>query len=123
MAITYEVRKTIVDAVLSGKSHDEARALAGVNVSERSIYRWLEWYREHGDEGLKDNRHGVVWKMTDELKAWLLEVIEDNPKQSARQLQEQVQETFGIKVSISGINQMRTDAGLSRRSTPQKSRP
>lgn len=121
MAITYEVRKTIVDAVLSGKSHDQARALAGVNVSERSIYRWIEWYREHGNEGLKDNRHGVVWKMTDELKAWLLEAIEDNPKQSARQLQEQVQETFGIKVSISGINQMRTDAGLSRRSTAKKS--
>ena len=55
MAITYEVRKIIVDAVLSGKSHDEARALAGVNVSERSIYRWLEWHREHGDVGLKDN--------------------------------------------------------------------
>jgi transposase len=101
MAITYEVRKIIVDAVLSGKSHDEARALAGVNVSERSIYRWLEWHGEHGDVGLKDNRHGVAWKMTDELKSWLLEAIEENPKQSARQLQEEVQETFGIKVSIS----------------------
>jgi len=122
MTITDEVRKIIVDAVLSGKSHDEARALAGVNVSERSIYRWLEWHRERGDEGLKDNRHGVVWKMTDELKTWLIEAIEDNPKQSARQLQEQVQETFGIKVSISQINQTRADAGLSRRATLKKSR-
>ena len=120
MAITYEVRKIIVDAVLSGKTHDEARELAGINVSERSIYRWLEWHRDHGDEGLKDNRHGVVWKMTDELKSWLIEAIEDNPKQSARQLQEQVQETFGIKVSISQINQTRADVGLSRRNTPQK---
>jgi transposase len=107
--------------VLSGKSHDEARALAGFDVSERSIYRWLEWHRERGDEGLKDNRHGVVWKMTDELKTWLIEAIEDEPKQSARQLQEQVQETFGIKVSISQINQTRVDAGLSRRATPKKS--
>lgn len=121
MTITDEVRKIIVDAMLSGKSHDEARALAGVNVSERSIYRWLEWHRERGDEGLKDNRHGVVWKMTDELKTWLIEAIEDNPKQSARQLQEQVQETFGIRVSISQINQTRVDAGLSRRATPKKS--
>jgi transposase len=121
MAITYEVRKIIVDAVLSGKTHDEARELAGVNVSERSIYRWLEWHRDHGDEGLKDNRHGVVWKMTDELKSWLIEAIEDNPNQSARQLQEQVQETFGLKVSISQINQTRADVGLSRRNTPQKS--
>ena len=121
MVITYDVRKTIVDAVLSGKTHDEARALAGVNVSERSIYRWLEWYRENADAGLKDNRHGVVWKMTDELKSWLIETIEDNPKQSARQLQEQVQEIFGIKVSISQINQTRADAGLSRRSSPKKS--
>lgn len=121
MAITYEVRKIIVDAVLSGKTHDEARELAGVNVSERSIYRWLEWHRDHGDEGLKDNRHGIVWKMTEELKSWLIEAIEDNPNQSARQLQEQVQETFGIKVSISQINQTRADAGLSRRASPKKS--
>ena len=121
MAITYEVRKAIVGAVLSGKSHDEARALVNVAVSERSIYRWLEWHREYGDKGLKDNRHGVVWKMTDELKTWLIEAIEDNPKQSARQLQEKVQETFGIKVSISQINQTRADAGLSRRLSPKKS--
>jgi len=121
MKITYAVRKTIVDAVLLGKSHDEARALVDIGVSERSIYRWLEWHREHGDEGLKDNRHGVVWKMTDELRSWLIEAFEDNPKWSARQLQEQVQETFGIKVSISHINQMRADAGLSRRATPPKS--
>lgn len=121
MAITYEVRKTIVDAILSGKSHNEARALVNVPVSERSIYRWLEWYREHGDDGLQDNRHGVVWKMTDELRSWLIEAIEDDPKLSARQLQDQVQETFGIKVSISHINQTRADAGLSCRATPQKS--
>jgi len=121
MAITYEVRKAIVDAVLSGKSHGEARALAGVDVGERSIYRWLDWHREHGDEGLKDNRHGIAWKMTDELKSWLIEAIENAPKLSACQLQEQVQETFGIKVSISHINQIRADAGLSRRSTPPKS--
>lgn len=121
MAITYEVRKAIVDAVLSGKSHDEARALVAVPVSERSIYRWLEWHREQGDEGLQDNRHGVVWKMTDELRSWLIEAIEDAPKLSARQLREQVQETFGIKVSISHINQVRADAGLSRRTAPPKS--
>lgn len=122
MTITYKVRKTIVDAVLSGKTHDEARALVDVSVSERSIYRWLEWHRDHGEVGLQDNRHGVVWKMTDELKCWLVEAIEDNPNQSARQLKEQVQETFGIKVSISHINQIRADVGLSRRS-PKKVNP
>ena len=121
MAITYEVRKIVVDAVRSGKSYEEAKALVDVAVSDRSIYRWLAWHREQGDAGLQDKRHGVVWKVTDEMRAWLIEAIEARPALSARQLQEQVQETFGIKVSISHINQMRADAGLSRRSAPPKS--
>ena len=121
MAITYEIRKKVIDAVLSGKSYEEAKAKVDIPVSDRSIYRWLEWHRENGDEGLRDNRHGVVWKVTDELRAWLLEAIEETPKLSARQLQEQVQESFGIKISISHINQIRGDAGLSRRTAPQKS--
>ena len=121
MAITYEVRKAVVDAVLAGKSHDEARSLVDVPVSDRSIYRWLEWYRENGDEGLQDNRHGVVWKVTDEIRDWLMDAIEETPSQSASRLQEDLQETFGIRVSISYINQLRAEAGLSRRSAPKKS--
>jgi transposase len=121
MAITYEVRKTVVDAVLSGKSYAKAKALADVPVSDRSIYRWLQWHREKGDEGLKDNRHGVVWKVTDEVRTWLSEAIEETPALSARQLQEQLQVTFGIQLSISHINQMRADAGLSRRTASKKS--
>ena len=123
MAITYEIREKVVAAVLSGKSYEEAKALVDVAISDRSIYRWLHWHRENGDEGLKDNRHGVVWKVTDEILAWLIEAIEEKPKLSARQLQEQVQETFSIKVSISHINQIRADAGLSRRTTPKKVKP
>ena len=41
---------------------------------------------------------------------------------STLELQEKVQETFGIKVSISQINQTRADAGLSGRLSPEKSR-
>jgi transposase len=121
MTITYEIRKKVVDAVLSGKSHEEARAAVDGGVSERSIYRWLEWQRRAGDAGLADKRHGVVWKVIPEMRAWLIELIEEKPQLSARQLQEQVQENFGVKISISRLNQIRAEAGLSRWSAPQKS--
>jgi transposase len=121
MAITYEVRKKVVDAVLAGKSHEEARALVDEPVSKRSVYRWLAWYRKNGDDGLKDNRGGVVWKVTDEIRDWLVDTIQETPGQSASQLQEDLQETFGIRVSISYINQLRAEAGLSRRASPKKS--
>ncbi len=109
MTINYESRKRVVQAVLAGKSHQQALAEAQITACERSVYRWLQWYREEGESGLRERRHGVVWKVTDELRAWLVESCQETPSLSASQLQEQLQETFGVRVSISHINQMRID--------------
>jgi transposase len=120
MAINYETRKQVVQAVLAGKSHQEALEEAQITACERSIYRWLEWYREEGEEGLRERRHGVVWKVTDEIRAWLIECCQETPSLSARQLQEQLQETFGMQVSISHINQIRIDEGVPKPESPKK---
>ena len=121
MAINYESRKRVVQAVLAGKSHQEALAEAQITACERSIYRWMQWYREEGEDGLRERRHGVIWKVTDEIRAWLIECCQETPSLSANQLQEQLQKTFGVRVSISHINQIRVDEGMPKpESAPKK---
>lgn len=120
MTIGYENRRQVVQSVLAGKSHQEAMAEAQITASERSIYRWMERYREKGEAGLCERRHGVVWKVTDEIRAWLVECCQERPSLSASQLQTQLQETFGVRVSISHINQIRIDEGVPKPESPQK---
>ena len=114
MAFSYESKKQIVESILVGKSYQESINDAQIRASERSVYRWVDRYNEEGDRGLREGRRGVVWKVTDEIRAWLVECCEEAPWLSARQLQAQLQETFGVVVSLSHINQIRIDEGVSK---------
>ncbi len=124
MAIDYKSKKQVVESVLSGKSHQEAIDEAQITISVRSVYRWVQDYREDGEPSLYERRRGVVWKVTDEIRAWLVECSQETPWLSAKQLQSQLQETFGVVVSISHINQIRIDEGVSKSiiRSPKKSK-
>ena len=114
MAIDYKSKKQVVESVLSGKSHQEAIDEAQITISVRSVYRWVQDYREDGEPSLYERRRGVVWKVSDEIRAWIVECCEETPSLSAKQLQAQLQETFGVVVSISHINQIRINEGVSK---------
>jgi len=114
MAIDYKSKKQVVESVLSGKSHQEAIDEAQITISVRSVYRWVQDYREDGEPSLYERRRGVVWKVSDEMRAWIVECCEETPSLSAKQLQGQLQETFGVVVSISHINQIRINEGVSK---------
>ena len=60
MLINYESRKWVVRAVLAGKSHQEAIVEAQITISVRSVYRWVQDYREDGEPSLYERRRGVV---------------------------------------------------------------
>ena len=114
MAIDYKSKKQVVESVLSGKSHQEAIDEAQITISVRSVYRWVQDYREDGEPSLYERRRGIVWKVSDEMRAWLVECCEETPSLSAQQLQSQLQDTFGVVVSISHINQIRINEGVSK---------
>lgn len=118
MAIDYKSKKQVVESVLSGKSHQEAIDEAQITISVRSVYRWVQDYREDGESSLYERRQGVVWKVNDEMRAWLVDCCEETPSLSAKQLQTQLQETFGVVVSISHINQIRINEGVSKSMIP-----
>jgi len=114
MGYSYESKRQIVDSILAGRSYQEAIDAAQIRASERSVYRWVDRYNEESDQGLREGRRGVVWKVTDEIREWLVECCEETPSLSAKQLQAQLEETFGVVVSISHINQIRIDEGVSK---------
>ena len=114
MAFSYESKKQIVESILAGNSYQEAIDAAEIRASDRSVYRWVDRYKEEGDEGLREGRRGVVWKVTDEIREWLVECCEERPALSASQLQQQLHEMFGVVVSISHINQIRINEGVSK---------
>ena len=124
MAIGYKSKKQVVESVLSGKSHQEAIDEAQITISVRSVYRWVQDYCEDGEPSLYERRRGVVWKVSDEIRAWIVECCEETPSLSAKQLQAQLQETFGVVVSISHINQIRINEGVSKSiiSPPKKTK-
>jgi transposase len=124
MAIDYKSKKQVVESVLSGKSHQEAIDEAQITISVRSVYRWVQDYREDGESSLYERRRGVVWKVSDEIRAWIVECCEETRSLSAKQLQAQLEETFGVVVSISHINQIRIDENVSKSmmSPPKKSK-
>lgn len=112
---SYDEKKAVVNQMLSGQSPEEAIKSSGVAVSIRSAYRWLADYDEQGDGGLQEKRGGVIWKFTDEMRDWLSVRCQAEPQVSARQLQELLLKDFGVQLSLSHINQVRVDSGLSTR--------
>ena len=124
MAFSYDSKKQIVESILAGKSYQEAIDAAEIRASDRSVYRWVDRYNEEGEQGLREGRRGVVWKVTDEIREWLVECCEERPWRSASQLQQQLQETFSVVVSISHINQIRINEGVSKSiiSPPKKTK-
>ena len=56
---------------------------------------------------------GVIYKLRDEVKEFIIGEKKANPHLSCRGLEEHVEEKFQIKVSKSSINALIKEAGLS----------
>jgi transposase len=116
----YDVKKAVVNQMLSGQSPEEAIQFSDEVVSKRSAYRWLADYHEQGDAGLQKKRGGVIWKFTDEMRERLSSHCQADLKISTPQLQALLLQEFDVELSLSHINQVRIDLGLSVRQLKKK---
>jgi transposase len=72
--VRLERRKAVVLAVQRGEPVSLVARIYG--VAERSVFRWLAWYRAKGWDGLRDEkRSGRPSKMTPEAIQWLYQTI------------------------------------------------
>ncbi len=111
----------VVDGLRHGLPCREALKLADVPISERTAYRALRVARTRGEEGLADGRHGHPYKLADPIREWLVEFCRGAPDTPSRVVQVEIEERFGVAVSISQINRTRRALRVGSRGLGEKS--
>ncbi len=111
----------VVDGLRHGLPCREALKLADVPISERTAYRALRIVRTRGEDGLGGGRHGHPYKLTAPVREWLVEYCRGAPGSPSRVVQAEIEERFGVAVSISQINRTRKALGISSRGPGGKS--
>lgn len=108
----------LVTAMQAGTSWQNAAQLAGLITSRTTAYRLLKGFREHGQTALLDRRQGHPSKLKPDLQNWLVESCQAQPQLTSRQLQAQILAQFGLEVSVSRLNEVRANLGVSRQNLP-----
>jgi transposase len=84
-------------------------------VSRSTAYRLVKLARdeERAERAFLDDRHGHLYKLTEPLRAWLIEWCTRDPKVPSSRVQSELKSRFGATVSVSQINRVRAEAGVS----------
>lgn len=110
----------MAELMLQGKNWEEAVLGAGVlSISRSAAYWFVDQYVLRGEEALEDRRQGRAYKVTAEVKAWLLGRCREAPEITSRELQSELCERYDLQVSIGHLNTVRAAHGVSR---PKKKR-
>jgi len=120
MAISQNEKQHVVELMLGGTDWQAALEQVGVEASESTAYRWVRNWREAGDAGLDDGRQGHAYKITPEVRAWLLAVCGAALHTTSRKVKQMIKDKFDIEVSRGHLNRVRAELGVSR---PQKNHP
>jgi transposase len=85
-----------------------------MNVCQSTAFWWVRCWRDEGEAGLSDERHGHLYKMTPEIQDWLKEYCGQALQLSSRQVKELIQEKFKVEISRGYLNRVRAELGVSQ---------
>jgi transposase len=108
---TQAAKKQMMELMQAGHHWKDAAAVAGVQTSRSTAYRWWQAYRSQGEKVLQDGRHGHPAKAREPVLAWLESTDRQAPQASSRVLQTQLEERFGFRISITHLNRLRAAHG------------
>ena len=111
-----ERKAQMIGGMLEGGRWREATERAGIPTSQTAAYRLLRLVRTDGDCALEERRHGHPYKVTPSVREWLIERCRGTPGLSGRVLCAEIEERFGVGVSITHINRLRAELGVSNAS-------
>ncbi len=111
----------VVGGMQQGLHWQDAVEAANARLSRATAFRALQVVRAVGEEGLADGRHGHPYKLTGQVREWLVEYCRGAPGTSSRVVQAEIEERFRVAVSISQINRVRRSLGMSSRGVGGKS--
>jgi len=119
MAISQSEKRQVVELMLAGHHWQEATQQVGVRVSESTAYRWVRCWRQAGEAGLDDGRHGHAYKMTPEIQEWLKETCGHARHTPSSKVKKMIKDKCKVELSRGHINRVRAELEVSR---PKKSR-
>jgi transposase len=104
----------------AGQPWQTAAAQVGLQTSQSNAYRLMKAFRQHGETGLSDGRHGHPSKLRGAVRTFLEERCRQAPQTPSSTIQAALRERFHVSVSISQINRVRAALGVSNRSQNQE---
>jgi transposase len=109
----YTARVQVVEAMEQGLSWQEATQRAGLQISQSTAYRLRQRMRKAGEQALREGRHGHPIKLRGEVRKFLEEICRQAPHTPSHEVQTQLAQHFSLQVSVSQINRVRADLGVS----------
>ena len=106
-------KRQMLELMQAGVSWQEAAATAGVQTSRATAYRWKQEARIRGGAALQDGRHGHPAKVLPAVLHWLESRCQATSLVASSQLQRELQEQLGVRISISHLNAVRAAHGWS----------
>ncbi len=75
-----------------------------LDLSRDTLHRWCVNYKEHGLEGLMNDRKPSRSKLTEEQKSILNEGISAHPTYTLKELTRKCNKAFGLEIKKSSIH-------------------
>ncbi len=110
-------KRQMLELMQAGQPWQAAAAAAGIQVSRSTAYRWQHEVHTRGEAALQDDRHGHPAKVRPPVLHWLESRCQATRQISSSQLQRELQEQLGVRISISHLNAVRAAHGWSNTAT------
>lgn len=108
-------RLQVIGRMFAGQSWQTAVSQSQLHISRSTAYRLVKLARDEDKvaKAFLDDRHGHPYKVTEPVRAWLVDVCTQNPQMASSRVQAELQSRFGVAVSVSQINRVRAELGVS----------
>ncbi len=113
-------KSKLVRLMEQGVSVREARMSSAVPMHRTTVYRLLKRVQSEGEGALTDGRHGHPVKLRGDALVLLREYCQANPCVSSSVVQHLMQERFSLCISVSQLNRVRANLGLTRKPVPRE---
>jgi transposase len=85
-----------------------------------TVYRILKRVEHEGEHAFVERRHGYPTKLRGEVLTFVLDYCQNHAFAASREVQRLVVERFGLSVSVSQLNRVRSAHGRSRKNPPRE---
>jgi transposase len=108
-------RLQLIGRMFAGQSWQTAVAQSQLHISRSTAYRLVQRARDEDKAPLVflDDRHGHPYKVTEPMQIWINELCSENRQIPSSRVQSELKSRFGVAVSVSQINRVRTKLGVS----------